>query len=428
VLRRKKGRDYRVRQLSLLRDPKVSMQSELPSFASTPDEIRTAVEQNAIDRGVLLIQVIVSLRIDALLNLVDELARSYDKEDFYESAVEIGIRTDALKCLDEARPPVPYPYYFCTPDTLVKHPELVFYYRNVAMLSRKVMRGVGLDTESFEERGSILPRDIASELASDFNRIVSDLVLEGGVTPYRHIVMMTANLGDSLGGTSRNEVGRVAMMRVLNPLVHHLHAQGRLSGILYSLKGCIVPEGDSVGSDAVKRKRVHIVPETDIDQLLEQFEAYRVVYHELQTSNGSRLLLNRQLKWQDDAGETHSIGPDLHSHVGDVDMLWAGELKGGADPAGSDEHWKTATQALDRILQAAEATGRPQPMLSFIATILVDRVATDAQSWIEQGKLTSVYNLTQMYEREEEMEWFLSDMTRFLGYDVTSYEHKEGEQ
>ena len=28
-----------------------------------------------------------------------------------------------------------------------------------------------------------------------------------------------------------------------------------------------------------------------------------------------------------------------------------GELKGGIDPAGADEHWKTGRAALDRILQ-----------------------------------------------------------------------------
>jgi len=129
--------------------------AELPSFASTPDEIRMAVEQNALDRGTLLIKVIVSLRIDVLLGLVDELVRSYDKEDFYESADDIGIKVDALRYLGEARPPIPYPYYFCMPGTLMEHPELIFYYRNVAMLSRKVMRGIGLDTKNFEEFGTV---------------------------------------------------------------------------------------------------------------------------------------------------------------------------------------------------------------------------------------------------------------------------------
>jgi hypothetical protein len=190
------------------------------------------------------------------------------------------------------------------------------------------------------------------------------------------------------------------------------------------LKGRIIlkeenDDNDENGPGAVKRKRIVITPEVDIDKLLAQFEIYRVAYHELSTTNGSKLLLNRTLKWVEDTGKTHKIGPDLHSHVDDVDMLWAGELKGGADPAGSDEHWKTATEALERMLRAAEATGRPKPMLSFIATILVGRVAKDAQAWIEQGKLTSVYNLTQMYEDEVEMERFLNDMIRFLGYSAT---------
>ena len=186
-------------------------QSALPSFASTADEIRMAVERNALDRGALLVQVIVSLRIDTLLDLIDKLVSSYDKEDFYELADEIGVKVDALEYLERPQPPIPYPYYFCTPHTLIEHPELVFYYRNVAMLSRKVMRGIGLDTENFEELGISPPEQVATELAAYFNKIISGLITEGGVTPYRHIVMMIANLGDSLGGTSRNEVGRVAL-------------------------------------------------------------------------------------------------------------------------------------------------------------------------------------------------------------------------
>ena len=389
-------------------------QPELPSFTSTPTEIRMAVEQNAKDRGLLFIQVIVSLRIDTMLARIEERAKVYDCEDFCESADEMGIAIEALKLLNQAEPPIPYPYYFCLPQTLIQHPELIFYYRNLAMLSRKVMRGIGLDTEAYEERGVVPSEEIADVLAAYFNRITSQLVLAGGVTPYRHVVMMTANLGDSLGGTSRNEVGRVAMMRIINPLLRHLFTQERLSSILYTLKGQIT--GENTG--AVKRRRLIITSETDIKELLNKFERERVLYHELETSNGSKLLLNRQLTWQSQTKRTYKVGPDLYSNVADIDMLWAAELKGGADPAGSDEHWKTATQALGRILQAAEKTDRPKPMLSFIATILVERVAREAQSWIEQGKLTSVYNLTQMYNREEEMGRFLNDMTKFLGYEA----------
>ena len=395
----------------------------LPSFASTPDEIRKAVEQNAFDRGSLLIKVIVSLEIDRLLALVDEISQTYDKESFFELADGIGIQVEALKRLDEVNPPIRYAYYFCLPDMLIKHPQLVFYYRNIALLSRKVMRGVGLDTENFEVLGMAPAEEVARDLSIYFNEITSRLVLEGGVSPYRHIVMMTANLGDSLGGTSRNEVGRIAMMRVVNPLIRYLYSHGKLSQILYSLKGQIGINDDedeeaTEGVGAVKREQLKLTPETDIEAVLENFETHRVLYHELETINGSKLLLNRQLRWVDDTGEEYKVGPDLFSHVGEVDMFWAGELKGGADPAGSDEHWKTATEALDRIIRAAEATNRPKPLLSFIATILVERVARDAQSWLEQGKLTSVYNLTQMYQKQAEMDRFLKDMAKFLGYDV----------
>lgn len=420
----KRKRKQNIIQKSLFVQEEKEKYSYLPPFASTPDEIRKAVEQNALDRGTLLIRVIVSLEIDQLLILIDEIAQSYDAENFFELANQVGINVEALKRLDKFNPPIPYPYYFCLPEMFMKHPVLVFYYRNIAMLSRKVMRGVDLDTENFETLGIAPSEEAALELSVYFNEIISSLVLAGGVSPYRHIVMMMANLGDSLGGTSRNEVGRVAMMRVVNPLIRHLHVQSQLSAIIYSLKGKIAindgEEEEVEGVGAVKRKRLKVTSEMNIDDTLEHFELYRVLYHELETANGSRLLLNRQLKWQDDTGEEFKIGPDLYSHVGDIDMLWAGELKGGADPAGSDEHWKTATEAMDRILRAAEATHRQKPMLSFIATILVDRVATDAQAWIEQGKLTSVYNLTQMYEKKEEMDRFLNDMSKFLGIEISS--------
>jgi hypothetical protein len=64
---------------------------------------------------------------------------------------------------------------------------------------------------------------------------------------------------------------------------------------------------------------------------------------------------------------------------------------------------------------ACERTGRPTPPLSFIATILVERVAREAAEWIAQGKLTSVYNLTQIADDVTKQQQFLEDLTAFLG-------------
>jgi len=304
---------------------------------------------------------------------------------------------------------------------LIGSPRLIFYYRNIAMLSLKVMRGIGMDTSSYERKNTTLDEKTATKLAGYFNHITSALVLEAGVSPYRHLIMMSANLGDAYGGTSRNEVGRVAMVRLMEPLIRHLHVKGHHLQINYSLKGAFsVPEEDEEDMESASAsKRIQLVheikPGDDVEPFLRQIADERVLYREIILENGSKLLLNRQVTWTKPEGGTTKVGPDLHTVVADRDMYWAAELKGGADPAGSDEHWKTATKALDRILEATEQTGRSRPLLSFIATILVERVAFEAQDWIDQGKLTTVYNLTKIQTDADERARYLGDMLGFLG-------------
>ena len=182
---------------------------------------------------------------------------------------------------------------------------------------------------------------------------------------------------------------------------------------------------------------------TDIEQILLNLESQRVKYRELLFDNGYSLLLDRQIKWQknqflateggifedeteesleeegaDDSQQgTYKIGVDLQStNDNSFSMKWAAELKGGVDPAGSDEHWKTATQALNRVRTASRRTGRNVPPLSFIATILVERVAREALQWLETGKLKSVYNLTKIEENEDHKQQFLADVEEFVGY------------
>jgi len=396
---------------------------ELPSFASTRDEIKRAVERGAIHRGELLIKVITSLKIDELLNTIKEIP--CDPEDIYERRDELNIEKSALVQLNDANPPIPYPFYFSTPDYLIEHPELVMYYRNVAMLSRKVMRGIDLPTDAYEDKGTSPSQETARELVKYFNGIISKLVTVAGATPNRHLEIALSNLGDALGGVSRNEVGRYAAAQVVRYLVTYWHNLGIVRSIHYTLKGSfgIDEEEDDQSNDApqsnLKKPQIlFVTPQTDITQFLDKADANRVKYQEITLENGYQLLFDRQLTWKELSGEkkTHKIGPDMISKSVVVDMVWAGEIKGGADPAGSDEHWKTATQALNRILEAAEKTDRPKPQLSLLATILVDRVAIEAQTWIDKGKLTSVYNLTKIAENEDELQRFLDNMTAFMGY------------
>jgi hypothetical protein len=407
---RRRGRKRRIaeQQASYLLDPEPA----LPPFASTPEEIQRAVERNSIKRGLFFIQSLTTLNFASLIRRVEQISRGYDKEEWCEAASDRGIDVAAFKKLDTCEPPCPYPYYFCSPDILVQQPELVMYYRNVAMVSQKVMSDMGLNTVAYEA-GQMLSSDVALSLARRFNRIVSALVITGAVQPQRHLEMAYTNLGASFDGSWRNQVGRLAYVEVITPLLLHLHRQGALHSVVYTLKGPVLPSDEETLPSTPQE--LLVTGQGDLESDLMHLQEQRVVYHEIRLRNGNCLLINRQITWYDAEGNAYRIGPDMISSGAETEILWGGELKGGADPAGSDEHWKTATRAFDRILLACEHTERSKPPLSFIATILVERVAREAAEWIAEGKLTSVYNLTQIADDPIKQQQFLNDLAAFLG-------------
>jgi Restriction endonuclease BsobI len=85
--------------------------------------------------------------------------------------------------------------------------------------------------------------------------------------------------------------------------------------------------------------------------------------------------------------------------------LALGELKGGIDPAGADEHWKTARTALDRIREAFQKVNH-QPNTFFIGAAIESRMAAEIWERLESRQLTNAANLTD--ERQ------LLSLTRWL--------------
>jgi type II restriction enzyme len=71
-----------------------------------------------------------------------------------------------------------------------------------------------------------------------------------------------------------------------------------------------------------------------------------------------------------------------------------GELKGGIDPAGADEHWKTARTALNRI-QAAFAAKRVRPRTFFIGAAIEAKMASEIWELLKNGTLDNAANLTE---------------------------------
>jgi type II restriction enzyme len=84
-----------------------------------------------------------------------------------------------------------------------------------------------------------------------------------------------------------------------------------------------------------------------------------------------------------------------------------GELKGGIDPAGADEHWKTAQTALTRI-RTAFATRNLSPYLFFIGAVIVDSMAQEIWSHLEEGTLKNAANLTDSDQVASLSNWLVS--------------------
>jgi type II restriction enzyme len=88
--------------------------------------------------------------------------------------------------------------------------------------------------------------------------------------------------------------------------------------------------------------------------------------------------------------------------------LACGELKGGIDPAGADEHWKTATTAFSRIREGFNKCGRPIPQLFFVGAAIASFMATEIYSSLRKGELRYAANLTVPEQLSSLAQWLVS--------------------
>jgi hypothetical protein len=84
-----------------------------------------------------------------------------------------------------------------------------------------------------------------------------------------------------------------------------------------------------------------------------------------------------------------------------------GELKGGIDPAGADEHWKTARTALSRIHEAF-ARAQLRPHTFFIGAAIETKMAKEIWTLLESGVLENAANLTDDAQIASITRWLCS--------------------
>lgn len=84
-----------------------------------------------------------------------------------------------------------------------------------------------------------------------------------------------------------------------------------------------------------------------------------------------------------------------------------GELKGGIDPAGADEHWKTANSALDRIRKGFEKIEK-RPAMFFIGAAIEKAMAQEIFQQLKTGVIQNAANLTNEEQLTAICHWIIN--------------------
>jgi len=173
--------------------------------------------------------------------------------------------------------------------------------------------------------------------------------------------------GDSLGGTMRNVVGKFAQEKLSNLIFKKLQDNKKNPQIIYS-----------------SAKKI-----TGI-----RWDGRMVIFDKKPNFIGKSIDLI-VIK-----GRSAEIA-DLEKPA---DYLCCGELKGGIDPAGADEHWKTAKTALERIHTAFTSKSFTPPKLVFLGAAIEAAMSQEIFELISSGWLSGAANINYEDQLNEVIE------------------------
>ena len=196
--------------------------------------------------------------------------------------------------------------------------------------------------------------------------------------------------GDTLGGSMRNVVGVLAQRRFTRAIISWFGAQR----VDYSWMDSRTGAWARMSQD-----------DSDIDLHLRGLSWYvgakpRTLIYNLTVPivrNNIDLCL-------------FDCGPDAllkETHNTATAYLALGELKGGIDPAGADEHWKTARTALGRI-HTSFAKHKTKPKTFFIGAAVETKMATEIWTMLKKGELDNAANLTDDDQLASLTRWLCS--------------------
>lgn len=250
-----------------------------------------------------------------------------------------------------------------------------------------MLTAAGLSEKSLQHLNSEDQTLVIKELIDKFLKPAGTAYIDE--TIYRFLLTK----GDAVGGTMRNRIGAMGQEKLVRCILSCMNVRG----ILYEW----VDKTNSTFKWFPKRN-----DDAGIEKVLKALywtNAKGPIVLGFNMTN-SIVTKNIDICLYDTDKVGYEQGKIAKRHPEKAVML--GELKGGIDPAGADEHWKTANTALERIRTTYTAKGL-QIQTSFVGAAIERAMAGEIFTQLTNGIMTNGANLTNIDQLVEYCNWLL---------------------
>jgi len=198
--------------------------------------------------------------------------------------------------------------------------------------------------------------------------------------------------GDALGGRARNLAGSLGERKFLRSLISVFN----LSGRDYKWKDNDTNEWLDKPED-----------DTDIEKRIKAIY-WKKRDNRLLVLNINVPLVDKNVDVSILQGTYNELTNSKQSLIyHNMKYIALGELKGGIDPAGADEHWKTANSALNRI-RTSFKKNKLNPQTFFIGAAIENAMAKEIFKQIKSGEMNNAANLTNDAQLTTICEWIIN--------------------
>ena len=207
---------------------------------------------------------------------------------------------------------------------------------------------------------------------------------------YRYLL----TLGDALGGRMRNLVGSIAQEKLTRNIISQIEISNlEFDFYLKSTKSWL----------SSKEYSIDLVPETrSIRWKLKNGKQRQIVYNltvPIVKKNIDLVVLN--------CHSNELSGSNFKEIIENPNNYIAlGELKGGVDPAGADEHWKTANSALSRVRDNFKKHDIDIPLI-FIGAAIENSMSNEIYSQYSSGEIANCANLIMEHQLINLCNWLV---------------------